>query len=260
MNRIDQLFQKRTDHILSIYCTAGYPELEDTGRILRQLDKSGVDLVEVGLPYSDPLADGLTIQKSSMRSLKNGMTLPLLLDQIARVRDDVSMPLILMGYFNQVLQYGEEKFVRDCVQAGIDGVILPDLPEREFERDYKTLFDKHDLKISFLVSPLTREGRIRKLSELSSAFLYVVSNSAITGAKDGLSKAQIDYFKRIEKMRLSNRTLIGFGISDHVTFSQACAYAEGAIIGSAFIRHIEQSANLEQDIEGFISSIRNKQV
>ena len=256
MNRLDHLFSQKEKDILNIYFTAGYPKLNDTGLIIKALDKAGADLIEVGMPYSDPLADGPTIQESGQIALQNGMTLPLLFEQIKEVRKRTEIPLILMGYFNQVMQFGEEKFIQKCVEVGIDGVILPDLPVFEYEQSYKKLFEDADLYVSFLITPQTSEERIRKVDELSRGFIYMVSNSAITGAKNTISEGQIDYFQRVQAMNLKNPRLIGFGISSYDTFSTACQYASGAIIGSAFIRTIGKAKNLTEDIPAFVHAIR----
>ena len=256
MNRLDHLFSQKEKDILNIYFTAGYPKLNDTGLIIKALDKAGADLIEVGMPYSDPLADGPTIQESGQIALQNGMTLPLLFEQIKEVRKRTEIPLILMGYFNQVMQFGEEKFIQKCVEVGIDGVILPDLPVFEYEQSYKKLFEDADLYVSFLITPQTSEERIRKVDELSRGFIYMVSNSAITGAKNTISEGQIDYFQRVQAMNLKNPRLIGFGISSYDTFSTACQYASGAIIGSAFIRTIGKAKNLPEDIPAFVHAIR----
>lgn len=256
MNRLDQLFQNKEKEVLNIYFTAGYPTLDATETIILELDKAGVDLIEVGMPYSDPLADGPTIQGSGQQALVNGMTVPILFEQLKRVREQTEVPLILMGYFNQVMQYGIGKFIQDCVDVGIDGVILPDLPLFEYESYYKKLFEKAGLYFSFLITPQTSEERIRKVDELTKGFIYMVSNSAITGAKNTISEKQIEYFNRIQAMELNNPRLIGFGISSHETYATACQYANGAIIGSAFIRTVGKAENLSESIADFVHSIR----
>jgi tryptophan synthase alpha chain len=256
MNRIQQLFNNKSSEILNIYFTAGYPQLNNTASIILNLEKEGVDLIEIGMPYSDPLADGPTIQDSGTAALKNGMNLPLLFEQITEVRQHTQVPLILMGYFNQVMQYGQEKFIKKCVDAGVDGVILPDLPTFEYEIYNKKMFEEADLNISFLITPQTSEARIRKVDELTRGFIYMVSNASITGTKTGISNKQIKYFERIEKMNLKTPRLIGFGISDNKTFSTACKYANGAIIGSAFIRALNKSENLADTIHSFVKKIK----
>jgi tryptophan synthase alpha chain len=256
MNRIQRLFKNKSRDILNIYFTAGYPQLDDTESIILNLEKSGADLIEIGMPYSDPLADGPTIQESGTAALKNGMNLPLLFEQIERVRKKTEIPLIMMGYFNQVMQYGEEKFVKKCVEVGVDGVILPDLPTFEYESYYQKMFEEAGLNISFLITPQTSEERIQKVDELTRGFIYMVSNAAITGAKSGISDKQIEYFERIQKLNLKNPRLIGFGISNNETFSTACQYANGAIIGSAFIRALGNSKDLENTISEFVGMVR----
>jgi len=257
MNRIDILFNEKKQDILNIYFTAGYPNLDDTGKIILALEKSGVDLIEIGMPYSDPLADGPTIQESGMAAIKNGMTLPILFDQIAEVRRHTNIPLILMGYFNQVMQYGETAFIKKCRNVGIDGLILPDLPLFEYENRFKQVFENHHLNISFLITPQTSEERIRKIDELTRGFIYMVSSAAITGAKKGISPKQIAYFDRINAMQLKHPRLIGFGISDNETFTTACQYAGGAIIGSAYIRALAQVSDVEQATFDFIKMVKN---
>ena len=256
MNRIDQLFAEKQRDILNVYFTAGHPNLEDTGKIILSLEAAGADLVEVGMPYSDPLADGPTIQSSGQTALANGMTLPHLLQQIRAVRQKTNTPLILMGYFNQVMQYGEARFFQDCKAAGIDGVILPDLPLHEYEQTYRSMVMEHDLSISFLITPQTSEARIRKIDELTRGFIYMVSSASITGAKSGITGEQIAYFERINAMQLKHPRLIGFGISNSETFQTACQYANGAIIGSAFIKALEAGKeNVEAATKAFVEEV-----
>ncbi|MEM9887879.1 MAG: tryptophan synthase subunit alpha [Bacteroidota bacterium] len=256
MNRLQKLFAEKDQNILNIYFTAGFPKLEDTASIIQYLAAAGADLIEVGMPYSDPLADGPTIQQSGQKAIENGMTLEVLFQQIKQVRSTTEIPLVLMGYFNQVMQYGEQRFINACASAGIDGLILPDLPVHEYETFYKTAIEAANLKVSFLITPQTSEARIQKIDDLSSSFIYMVSNASITGAKKEISEQQIAYFERINQMQLNNPRLIGFGISNYETFSTACRYAKGAIIGSAFIRMLEKSDDIEQDIHQFVRDIR----
>lgn len=256
MNRIDTLFQQRSEPVLNIYFTAGFPGLDDTRRILNGLEAAGADLIEIGIPFSDPVADGPTIQESNKRALENGMTLRLLMQQLKGFRQEVKVPVVLMGYLNPIVQYGIERFCKDCEEVGIDGLILPDLPMYEYQTIYRSVFEKHGLHNIFLISPQTSQARIEEIDRNSTGFIYIVSSAAITGAKTGISEEQIAYFKRIEAMKLKNPRLIGFGISDRDSFLQASKYAQGAIIGSAFIRLLEKSQNLEQDIKEFVASIR----
>lgn len=248
-NRINQLFKKKNNNILSVYFTAGFPNLNDTVRIIQELEKNGVDLIEIGMPFSDPTADGPTIQKSSEIALKNGMSLNLLFEQLQTIRESVSIPLVIMGYFNPVYQYGVKAFCKKCNEIGIDGTILPDLPLDEFEGEYKTTFEINNLHNILLITPQTSEARIRQIDEACSGFIYMVSSSSTTGAGKKVEDFQKDYFEKIQNMNLKNPTVIGFGISDNATFVNACKYANGAIIGSAFV----SSFNTEQAIEGSVS-------
>ena len=254
MNRIEKLFSEKKSNILSIYFTAGFPRLNDTIEILYALQKHGADLVEIGMPYSDPLADGPVIQQSSMAAIRNGITIKLLFDQLKDCRNNIHFPLILMGYLNPVMQYGIEKFCMDARNAGIDGIILPDLPLHEYETEYKVVFQKHDLRFIFLVTPETSEDRVRKIDEAGDGFIYAVSSSSITGTEKNLA-AQETYFQRLKKMNLKNHIIVGFGIRDHDTFSQACKHAAGAIIGTAYIKAIENSVNIDADTQKFLNSI-----
>ena len=256
MNRIDKLFIKKNKDILNIYFTAGFPNLESTGVILEKLSDASVDLVEIGMPYSDPLADGPTIQNSGQKALANGMSIKHLFKQIEVARKTIDTPLILMGYFNQVMQYGEEKFFRKIKEIGVDGLILPDMPLHIYERAYRSLFEELDLGISFLISPQTDLERIKKIEELSRGFIYMVSSASITGVKNGIDAKQIKYFERINSLHLTKPVLIGFGISDNKSFRTACEYSNGAIIGSAFIKAINSEEPIEQSISNFINKIR----
>ena len=253
MNRIQQKLTE-DNKLLSIYFTAGYPELADTAEILQQLEKNGVDMVEIGLPFSDPLADGPTIQKSSQTALKNGMTTDLLFQQLKNVRKTVSIPLILMGYFNPVLQFGVENFCKKCAEIGIDGLILPDLPLTEFEEHYAKIFKKYGLLNIFLITPQTSEERIRQIDEASEGFIYMVSSASVTGSSSGFGNAQEEYFKRIASFSLKNPQIVGFGISNAETFQQATKHNNGAIIGSAFIKMLSEKG--KEGISAFIDSIR----
>lgn len=257
MNKIDQLFQEKEGNILSIYITAGYPNLEDTATTILALQNAGVDLIEVGMPYSDPMADGPTIQQSSQKAISNGLTLPLFFEQLASIKDQVKIPLVFMGYFNQIMQYGDEAFFAKCKEVGISGLILPDLPLYEYKTFYQEKIEDQDLKISFLMAPQTSVERMREIEALSSGFIYVVADSSITGTKSGISGTQVEYFERVKAMDLKRPTMIGFGISDHQAFSTACQYAKGAIIGSAFILEMEDDKrSIEEKVASFVSGIK----
>ncbi|PIF06735.1 MAG: tryptophan synthase subunit alpha [Draconibacterium sp.] len=253
-NRINQLFATKKENILSVYFTAGYPKLNDTVEIIRQLENNGVDLVEIGIPFSDPTADGPKIQKSSEKALKNGMTLNLLFDQLKEVRKEVKIPLILMGYINPVLQFGMEAFCKKCHDTGIDGAILPDLPLEEYEEKYKHYFSVNQIHNIFLITPQTPEERIRRIDDVSSGFIYMVSSASTTGIGKKVEDFHEDYFDRIRKMNLRNPYLIGFGISDHATFTNACKYANGAIIGSAFLKSISEGKPISEDVSHFVKN------
>ncbi|MEN7551390.1 tryptophan synthase subunit alpha [Rapidithrix thailandica] len=254
-NRIDQLFQQKKERVLNVYFTAGYPQLNDTCTIIKTLQQSGADLIEIGMPFSDPVADGPTIQESNQVALNNGMSLKLLFEQLKGIREEVSIPIVLMGYINPVLQFGIEAFCKACQEVGVDGLILPDLPMQEYLKEYKGLFDQYGLHNIFLITPQTSDDRICEIDSNSKGFIYMVSSASTTGAKTDISQSQIDYFERVKQMQLQNPTLIGFGISNQATFRQACQYASGAIIGSAFIKVLSQAQNLEHDISGFIQEV-----
>lgn len=253
MNRIDQKLQENKK-LLSIYFSAGYPNLKDTVPIIQKLAENGVDMIEIGLPFSDPLADGSTIQASSTKALKNGMTTEVLFNQLKDIRKTVSIPLIIMGYFNPILQYGVEAFCKKCQEIGIDGFIIPDLPVDVYHDNYKALFEKYNLINMFLITPQTSDERIRFIDSVSNGFIYMVSSSSVTGSQSGFGKAELDYFKRIATMNLKNPQIIGFGISTNETFNQATEYAKGAIIGSAFIKHLENTGI--EKIHNFIKFIQ----
>jgi tryptophan synthase alpha chain len=240
MNRIKHKLQENKK-LLSIYFTAGYPSLNDTKSIIQDLEKSGVDMIEIGLPFSDPLADGPTIQASSTQALKNGMTTEVLFNQIKDIRKTVIIPLIIMGYFNPMMQYGVEAFCKKCSEIGIDGLIIPDLPVDVYHDEYKSIFEKYGLINVFLITPQTSVERINFIDSISNGFIYMVSSASVTGSQSGFGEEQTNYFKRISEMNLKNPQIIGFGISDSKTFTQATQYAKGAIIGSAFIKYISNN-------------------
>jgi tryptophan synthase alpha chain len=255
MNRIDQLFKKKHNNILSVFFTAGFPHLQDTIPIIELLEKSGADMVEIGMPFSDPTADGPDIQHSNDVALKNGMSLELLFDQLSGIRQKISIPLILMGYFNPVFQFGVDRFCRKCRETGIDGVILPDLPPWEYNRQFRHHFEENGLHNILLITPNTSDERILETDENSGGFIYIVSTSSTTGTGKNVSEFQTGYFERVRKLDLKHPCLIGFGISDKATFDNTCRYASGAIIGSAFIRALQQPETLEEKIRGFVKSI-----
>ena len=253
LNRIGNKL-KEDRKILSIYFTAGYPSLHDTVPIIQSLEEHGVDLIEIGLPFSDPLADGPTIQASSTAALHNGMHTELLFEQLKDIRKTVNIPLIIMGYFNPVLQYGVEAFCNKCSEIGIDGLILPDLPLDEFEVEYREIFEQNELFNIFLITPQTSEERIKRIDSASDGFIYLVSSASTTGARSGFGEEQTAYFKRISDMGLKNPQIVGFGISNAQTFQQATQYAKGAIIGSAFIKNLTEKGIA--GIPDFIKRIR----
>lgn len=254
-NRIRTLFEKKKEGILSVFYTAGFPSLTDTFPIATHLEAAGVDMIEIGIPFSDPVADGPVIQASNKVALDNGMTVPLLLEQVREIRKKVNFPIVLMGYLNPVYQYGVERFIRDAKAAGADGLILPDMPLKEYEENYAALMEEVGLCMSFLITPTTSEDRIQKIDALFSGFVYAVSASSTTGTKKDFSAEQEHYFQRLKSLNLQHPHLIGFGISDSETFATACKYGAGAIIGSAFINMLNQSSHLEQDIPTFIKGI-----
>lgn len=258
MNRINQLFRTKSDDILSIYFTAGYPALNDTMPILKALQKSGVDLVEIGIPFSDPVADGETIQRSSQQALDNGMSLKLLFEQLEAMRETVTIPVLLMGYLNPVLQFGVKAFCEKCQTIGIDGLILPDMPLDVFEEEYKPIFERYGLINVFLITPQTTDARIRQIDQQSEGFIYMVSSASVTGVKAGISDEQEDYFQRIAGMELRNHRLIGFGISTHDTFQKANRHASGAIIGSAFVKAVSDTGDIAYAVSDFVRGIRKE--
>jgi tryptophan synthase alpha chain len=256
MNRLENLFQNKDQEVLNVYCTAGYPQLHSTLEVMKALQENGADIIELGMPYSDPLADGPVIQQSSTIALTNGMTIKRLFEQLKDFREAISIPVLLMGYMNPVLQYGFESFCADAAAAGIDGLILPDLPEHEFETEYGSIMKKHGLDFVFLVTPETSEARTRKLDELSTGFLYAVSSSSTTGT----DKKMVDvssFLKKLKGMSLKNPVLVGFGIKDKTTFKTACASANGAIIGTAYIKALANRGNISDITKDFLHSIRD---
>lgn len=256
MSRLKQLFKRKSNNILNVYCTAGYPKLDSTLSIMKALEDNGADMIELGMPYSDPLADGPVIQASGAIAIANGMTIKILFEQLKGIRDssNINIPVILMGYMNPVLQYGFERFCEQASISGIDGLILPDLPEYEYETQYGHIIKKYGLDFIFLVTPETSDERIRKLDGLSSGFLYAVSSSSTTG-KDKNMNDVTNYLKRLKSMQLKNPVLVGFGIKDKQTFQLACAQANGAIIGTAYIKSLENAADVKEETKTFLKSI-----
>lgn len=261
MSRIKKIFEAKGKAILNVYCTAGYPQLNSTLDVMKALQENGADIIELGMPYSDPLADGPVIQQSSSIALANGMTMKLLFEQLKNIRNTplgdggITVPVVLMGYMNPVLQYGFENFCKDAAAVGIDGLILPDLPQYEFETEYGPIIKKYGLDFIFLVTPETSDERIKELDDLSTGFLYAVSSSSTTGSDKNMTDVTA-YLKKLQSLKLKNPVLVGFGIKDRQTFESACAYANGAIIGSAYIRALENAKDVNEVTKSFLSSIK----
>ena len=256
---VSHLFASKPANILSVFFNAGFPKLDSTVSIAKNLQDAGADLIEIGIPFSDPIADGPVIQESNTVALANGMTVKKLLEQVVEIRKHVTIPIILMGYINPVLQFGIERFCKEAAAAGANGLILPDMPMDEFQKLYKPLFERYQLNNTFLISPTTSEARIRKIDDATNGFIYAVSSSSTTGAKSGFTEEQESYFNRLKNMKLKNPFLVGFGISDNKTFSKVCEYGAGAIVGSAFISMLKNSADLKTDIHSFVAAIVNGQ-
>lgn len=255
MNRIDQLFATKQNNILSVYFTAGFPQLNSTLSVLEALQAKGVDMVEIGVPFSDPLADGPVIQQSSHVAIQNGMNLRLLFSQLKDVRERIHIPLVLMTYFNPVLVFGFEEFCKQCAEVGIDGLIIPDLPFAEYEQTYKAITDKYGLHMAMLITPQTSEARIRQIDDLTNGFIYMVSSASTTGAKDRFSEEQIGYFERINALELKNPRLIGFGISNNTTLQSAFSHARGAIVGSRYVQLLGSEKTIEQSVDALFASL-----
>lgn len=254
MNRINQKLRENKK-LLSIYFTAGFPKINDTVSIIENLEKSGVDFIEIGLPFSDPLANGPTIQASSAKALDNGMTTEVLFNQLKEIRKTVKIPLIIMGYFNPIMQYGVENFCKKCAEIGIDGLIIPDLPLDVYNENYKAIFEKYGLINVFLITPQTSLERIQFIDKISDGFIYMVSSASVTGSQNAFGKSQDDYFKRIADLNLKSPQIVGFGISNAETFKQATKYAKGAIIGSAFVKYLAENGTA--NIHKFVNKIIN---
>lgn len=255
MSRLAQLFERKNNRVLNVYCTAGFPQLNSTLEVMQLLEQNGADIIELGMPYSDPLADGEVIQQSSSVAIANGMTIQVLFEQLATMRQSVKIPVILMGYMNPVLQYGFERFCKDAAAVGVDGLILPDLPEHEFETQYGAIIKQYGLDFIFLVTPETSEARVRKLDTLSSGFLYAVSSSSTTGSNQQMNDVGA-YLKRLQDYGLRNPVLVGFGIKDKASFDAACAQSNGAIIGTAFIRALQEASdNIPSAVQRFLQKV-----
>ena len=255
MNRIDKLFKEKKDNILSVYFTAGYPKSDDTIEVIKTLEKNGVDLLEIGVPFSDPMADGPVIQASGNKALRNGMSLKKLFTQLKNVRAEASIPLVLMGYLNPIMQYGFENYCKSAAECGIDGLIIPDLPFSEYMESYKSIAEKHGLHMIMLITPETSEERIRLIDKNTSGFIYMVSSASVTGVRNSFSETNLNYFRRVNKMNLQNPRLIGFGISNKETFEAACQESSGAIIGSKFISLLNSEGTIEAATEKLIEAI-----
>ncbi|MES1219356.1 MAG: tryptophan synthase subunit alpha [Bacteroidota bacterium] len=253
-NRIDSLFLLKNERVLNVYCTAGYPELDSTVKVMKALQDNGADLIELGMPYSDPLADGPVIQASGSKALANGMTITVLFSQLKDLRKEIEVPVILMGYMNPVLQYGFERFCSEAAELGVDGLILPDLPEFEFENEYGAIIKKYGLDFIFLVTPETSEERVKKLDSLSTGFLYAVSSSSTTGKDKNMTDVDA-YLQRLKSYHLKNPVLVGFGIKDKESFDTACKHANGAIIGTAYIKALSENKNIDEATKQFLQPI-----
>ena len=255
MNRIDKLFKEKKENILSVYFTAGYPKSDDTIEVIKTLEKNGVDLLEIGVPFSDPMADGPVIQASGNEALRNGMSLKKLFTQLKDVRAEASIPLVLMGYLNPIMQYGFENYCKSAAECGIDGLIIPDLPFSEYMESYKSIAEEHGLHMIMLITPETSEERIKLIDQNTSGFIYMVSSASVTGARNSFTETNLNYFRRVNKLNLQNPRLIGFGISNKETFEAACRESSGAIIGSKFITLLNSEGTIEAAAEKLIEAI-----
>ena len=256
MNRIDKLFKKESNGVLSVYFTAGFPNLNDTVPIIQSLEKNGVKLIEIGIPFSDPMADGPVIQSSSSKALKNGMSLKVLFNQLSTVRDSVKIPLVLMGYLNPIMQFGFDNFCAEAKRCGVDGVIIPDLPFQDYLENYKSIAEEHNLHIIMLITPETSDERIRLIDQHTGGFIYMVSTASVTGAQSSFGKNNLNYFNRVNSMNLKNPRMIGFGISNRATFDAACSNASGAIIGSKFVSLLQSEGEIDRAVKGLIEAIK----
>ena len=257
MNRINQLFNDKKDHILSLYFCAGTPTLDGTANVIRTLEKKGIDMIEIGIPFSDPMADGPVIQNAATQALRNGMTLKRLMNQLKDIRNDVKIPLIFMGYLNPIMQYGFESFCQDCQTNGIDGVIIPDLPFKDYQEEYRPIAERYDIKVIMLITPESSEERIRQIDQHTDGFIYMVSSAAITGAQKDFNEQKQAYFRRIEAMNLKHPRMIGFGISNHQTYEAAASHAAGCIIGSKFVTLLEEEhGDTEKAVDRLLEALK----
>ena len=257
MNKINQLFESRKDRkLLSLYFCAGCPTLEGTGDVIKAMERHGIDMIEVGIPFSDPLADGPVIQSAGTRALKNGMTVKTLFGQLKAIKGEVSLPLVLMGYLNPIMQYGFEAFCQSCVEVGVDGMIIPDLPYADYMADYKAIADRYDLKVIMLITPETTEERVRQIDAHTSGFIYMVSSAATTGAQQSFDQQKQAYFRRIDGMGLRNPRLVGFGISNKATFEAAAAHASGAIVGSKFVQLLHGAPSIAEAVDQLLAALK----
>ena len=256
MNRINTLFQNNPQNLLSLYFCAGTPTLEGTADVIRTLERKGINMIEIGVPFSDPMADGPVIQDAATKALRNGMTLRKLFDQLKDIRKDVTIPLVLMGYLNPVMQYGFENFCKSCVEVGVDGVIIPDLPFKDYMEEYKPIADRYDIRVIMLITPETSDERIRFIDDNTSGFIYMVSSAAITGAQKEFNEAKQAYFNKVHSMNLKNPTMIGFGISNKQTLESAQANANGAIIGSKFVQLLDEKKNAAEACDALYEALK----
>lgn len=257
MNRINKLFQEKNKEVMSIYFPAGFPEKDSTMNVLQALQRNGVNMVEIGIPFSDPMADGPVIQQATQKALNNGMSLRLLFSQLKNMRQTIDIPVVLMGYLNPIMQYGFEEFCKSCCSVGVDGVIIPDLPFSDYIKEYKEIADIYDIKVIMLITPETSEDRIIEIDNHTDGFIYMVSSASTTGAQDSFGENIISYFSRINNMKLNNPRLIGFGISNKATKDAATDYANGIIIGSKFVKLLEEYGNADKAMKKIKSALES---
>ncbi|WP_448789281.1 tryptophan synthase subunit alpha [Bacteroides graminisolvens] len=256
MNRINHLFSNKEKDLLSIYFCAGHPTLEGTAEVIKTLEDNGVKMVEIGIPFSDPMADGVVIQNAATQALRNGMSLKVLFEQLKDIRKTVTIPLVLMGYLNPIMQFGFEHFCKQCTECGVDGMIIPDLPFKDYQEHYRIIAERYNLRIIMLITPETSEERVREIDEHTDGFIYMVSSASTTGAQQDFDSQKRNYFKRIEEMKLRNPRMVGFGISNKATFKAACEHASGAIIGSRFVTLLEEEKDPQQAITSLLNGLK----